>query len=88
MRRTNAKKSIDVDAIDESLLDLVDHVLTKGVVLTGELVLGVADVDLVYVRLAAVLCAADRILQNPRKRRHKPSARPSLAMRAGALRRR
>ncbi len=49
--------------IDEaSLLDLVDHVLTKGVVVTGDLVLGVAEVDLVYLRLAAVLCAADRVL--------------------------
>jgi hypothetical protein len=48
--------------IDASLLDIVDHVLTKGVVVTGDLVLGVADVDLVYLRLSAVLCAADRVL--------------------------
>ena len=54
--------------IDESLLDLVDHVLTKGVVLTGDLVLGVADVDLIYLRLSAVLCAADRILPYARGR--------------------
>lgn len=59
---------IDVDAIDASLLDLVDHVLTKGIVLSGELVLGVADVDLVYLRLAAVLCAADRVLEDAKPR--------------------
>ncbi len=47
---------------ETSLLDIVDHVLTKGVVVNGDLVLGVADVDLVYLRLSAVLCAADRIL--------------------------
>jgi hypothetical protein len=47
---------------EESLLDLVDHVLTKGVVVSGDLVLGVADVDLIYLRLSAVLCAADRVL--------------------------
>jgi hypothetical protein len=54
-RRTQAE-------IDASLLDIVDHVLTKGVVINGDLVLGVADIDLVYLRLSAVLCAADRVL--------------------------
>ncbi len=48
---------------DHSLLDLVDSLLDKGVVLDGELVLGLADVDLVYVRLGVVLAAADRVLQ-------------------------
>jgi hypothetical protein len=51
----------ELEAIDPSLLDIVDHVLTKGVVLTGDVVLGVADVDLVYLRLSAILCAADRV---------------------------
>jgi hypothetical protein len=46
---------------DASLLDIVDHVLTKGIVLTGDLVLGVADVDLIYLRLSALLCTFDRI---------------------------
>lgn len=46
---------------DASLLDLVDNVLTKGVMIEGEVVLGLADVDLVYLRLSALLCAADRI---------------------------
>ena len=53
---------------EESLLDLVDHVLTKGVVINGDLVLGVADIDLIYLRLSAVLCAADRILGPSPKR--------------------
>lgn len=52
---------LEDETIDESLLDIVDHVLTKGVVLTGDLMLGVADIDLVYLRLSAVLCAADRL---------------------------
>ena len=51
-----------LEGVDASLLDIVDHVLTKGVVLTGDLLLGVADIDLVYLRLSAVLCAADRVL--------------------------
>ena len=51
-----------LDRPDESLLDLVDSLLDKGVVLDGELVLGLADVDLVYVRLSLLLAAADRVL--------------------------
>jgi gas vesicle structural protein len=46
---------------NESLVDLVDSLLDKGVVLDGELVLGLADVDLVYVRLGVLLAAADRV---------------------------
>jgi hypothetical protein len=38
-----------------TLLELVDRVLAKGVVLTGDLVLSVADVDLVYVGLRVLL---------------------------------
>jgi hypothetical protein len=51
-----------IERADASLLELVDHVLNKGVVLTGEVMLGVAGVDLVYLRLSALLCAADRVL--------------------------
>ena len=47
---------------DATLLDLVDNVLTKGVVIDGEIRLGLADVDLVDLRLSAVLCSADRVL--------------------------
>ncbi len=50
---------------DISLLDTVDHLLNKGLVLTGEVVIGLAGVDLIYLRLSALLCAADRVL--PRK---------------------
>lgn len=47
---------------DTSLLDLVDNLLNQGVVLTGDVVLGLAGVDLVYLRLNVLLCASDRIL--------------------------
>jgi len=53
-----------LDEADTSLLDLVDNVLTKGVVIDGEIVLGLAGVDLVYVRLGVILCAADRIMKH------------------------
>ena len=46
---------------DATLLDLVDNLLDKGVVVNGELVLGLAGIDLVYLRLSLLLCAADRV---------------------------
>ena len=50
-----------LDSADDSLLDLVDNVLNKGVVVSGEVLLGLAGVDLIYLRLTALLCAADRV---------------------------
>ena len=46
---------------DATLLDLVDNILTKGVVIDAEIVLGLAGVDLVYVRLSAIVSAVDKI---------------------------
>jgi hypothetical protein len=40
---------------DHSLVDLVNRLLDKGVVLTGDVTLSVAGVDLVYLGLSAVL---------------------------------
>jgi hypothetical protein len=45
-----------------TLLDLVDNILNKGLMLTGDVVLSLADVDLVYVRLSVLLAAADKVL--------------------------
>lgn len=50
-----------LETADESLLDLVDNLLNRGVVISGEVMLGLAGVDLVYLRLQAVLCSADRV---------------------------
>jgi gas vesicle structural protein len=41
-----------------TLLDLVDRVLNKGVVLNGDITLAVAGVDLVYVGLRVLLASA------------------------------
>ena len=47
---------------ETSLLDLVDNLLNQGVVITGEVVIGLAGVDLIYLQLSALLCSADRVL--------------------------
>jgi hypothetical protein len=51
-----------IDGTESSLLDLIDNLLNQGVVISGEVVLGLAGVDLVYLRLSALLCAADKLL--------------------------
>ena len=51
-----------VDESEASLLDVLDNLLNRGVVLNADLILALANVDLVYVRLSALLCAADRLL--------------------------
>ena len=46
---------------DASLLDVVDNLLNKGVVVSGDVMLALAGVDLVYLQLSALLTAADRL---------------------------
>jgi hypothetical protein len=56
-----------IDHSDSSLLDVLDNLLNQGVVLNADLILALANVDLVYVRLSALLCAADRVLPDARR---------------------
>jgi hypothetical protein len=70
-----------LDQPEESILDLLDHLLNKGVMLDGDITLGVAGVDLVYLRLSSILCAADRVLP-PAPRRQRRRAPPPIWRRA------
>ena len=75
-----------LDAQDASLLDIVDNVLNKGVVLSGDLTIALAQVDLIYARLSLLLCAADRVLPNENvdliERHHQRRQRRAAARRA------
>jgi hypothetical protein len=51
-----------MDDEESSLLDVIDNLLSKGVMLNADVILALANVDLVYLRLSALLCAADRVL--------------------------
>jgi len=56
-----------------SVLDLIDELLDKGVMANGDVSLGVAGIDLIYLRLSTLLCAADRILPvEKRRKRRRP----------------
>ena len=77
-----------LEAPDTTVLDLLDDLLNKGVMLNGDVTLGVAGIDLIYLRLSTLLCAADRIFgerylpvaaakPRPRSRRARPLKRRS-----------
>ena len=69
--RRRAARAAIAGVEDASLLDLVDNVLTRGVMVSGDVVLGLADVDLIYLRLSALLCAADKVLPHARRRKRR-----------------
>ena len=64
---------------EATVLDVLDTLLNKGVMATGDVMLGVAGIDLIYLRLSTLLCAADRVLPSvPRsgaRRRSRPARR-------------
>jgi hypothetical protein len=55
--RPGGSASVPGPAADRqvALIDLLDRLLAGGAVLTGDLVLSVADVDLVHINLRAVI---------------------------------
>lgn len=54
---------LDLSALDESsrvsLCEVLDRVLNKGAVIAGEVVISVADVDLLYLGLQVVLTSVE-----------------------------
>jgi hypothetical protein len=74
-QKTTAIAQQVLDIPDTSVLDLLDRVLSKGVLASGDVTLGVAGVDLIYLKLSAILCAADRVLppsqESKKRRRHR-----------------
>ena len=87
--RTDAELVLGTE--DASLLDVVDSVLSKGVVLSGDVTIALAQVDLVYARLSLLLAAADRVLPSEDddffERHRTRSARRMRAKKAGGVRR-
>lgn len=48
-----------------ALVDLLDRLLTGGVVLNGEVIISLAGVDLVHVSLRALISSAAKLLDSP-----------------------
>jgi gas vesicle structural protein len=49
------------EAREVTLLELVDRLLDRGVVLTGDITISVADVDLIVLGLRLLLASAERM---------------------------
>lgn len=53
---------LEIDEDDElSLLETLDHVLDRGLVIAGEVTIAVADVDLVYLGLNLLLGSVESV---------------------------
>lgn len=48
---------------DLTMLELLDRVLNKGVILTGDIVISVADIDLVYLGVKLMLSSVETMEQ-------------------------
>jgi hypothetical protein len=55
----NRHAAVNRNVTEASLADLLDRLLGGGVVIEGDITLAVADVDLVYVGLRAVLASVE-----------------------------
>jgi hypothetical protein len=57
--RTIGESPVLNDAERVSLCETLDRVLNKGVLIGGEVVISVADIDLIYLGLKAVLTSVE-----------------------------
>ena len=51
-----------------SLLETIDHLLDRGVVIAGEAVISIGDVDLLYLGLNVVLANVDAVMRVSNKK--------------------
>jgi hypothetical protein len=55
--------------LDLSLLETLDHVLNRGLVIAGEITISVADIDLVFVGLNVLVSSIETAEEVLRKRK-------------------
>lgn len=63
--------SFDIEQMDQadlSLLETLDHVLNRGLVIAGEITIAVADIDLVFLGLNVLLSSVETAHEVLRKR--------------------
>jgi hypothetical protein len=56
------------EELDLSLLETLDHVLDRGLVIAGEITISVADIDLVFVGLNVLLSSVETANEVLRRR--------------------
>ena len=57
-----------LDQADLSLLETLDHVLNRGLVIAGEITISVADIDLIFVGLNVLISSVETAHEVLRKR--------------------
>jgi hypothetical protein len=57
-----------IEQADLSLLETLDHVLNRGLVIAGEITISVADIDLIFVGLNVLLSSVETANEVVRKR--------------------
>jgi len=57
-----------LEQADLSLLETLDHVLNRGLVIAGEITISVADIDLVFVGLNVLVSSVETAQEVLRKR--------------------
>lgn len=75
----NIKSPIGVDTRKErvTLIDALDKVLEKGAVINGDVVIRVADVDLIYLGLRVLLCSISKAEELSGKNFSNPERKPT-----------
>ena len=56
------------DDTDLSLLETLDHVLNRGLVIAGEITIAVADIDLIFIGLNVLVSSVETAHEVLRKR--------------------
>jgi len=56
------------DSTDLSLLETLDHVLNRGLVIAGEITISVADIDLIFIGLNVLVSSVETAHEVLRKR--------------------
>ena len=70
---------------DVTLLEILDRVLDKGVVVAGDLTISVADVDLIYLGIRVLLCSVETMehLRRPELTRSNHEVHEAIMSAAG-----
>lgn len=59
---------------DVGLIDILDVILDKGVAIRGELVISIANIDLVYLDLRVLISSVETLVQSYEDNRHELSS--------------
>ena len=82
-----SEEDLELGEEDElSLLETLDHVLERGLVIAGEITIAVADIDLIYIGLNLLLGSVetvDEVLGERERKRVGDGTSPALAPNAG-----